>query len=462
MDSSRILKDRNMASVLVVDDEAIIRKDFCSFLSTNGFDTHEASGGKSAVEKFSRVNPMLVLLDLNMPDMGGIDVLKELKKIDPDIPVIIVTAYGDIPSAVNAIKQGAYDFLSKPVDFEKLLMIVNRATEKAILAKRVYELNNALHSSLESIFGRSRTIKAIIDSLCQIAATDFSVVILGETGTGKTFLANTIHNLSKRAEMPYVKVSIGSIPETLVESELFGHEKGAFTGAEKIKNGYFESADRGTLFIDDIDNIPPHIQGKLLSAIEDKKIFRLGSTVPIDLDFRIICATNTDLLQASKEGRFREDLYYRLSELVIHIPPLRERKDDIAFFTRKFIGDTCLELNRPEYKILESAMKTLLDYSWPGNLRQLKNVIRRSVLLTADGMIKPEDVSFLMEQRNEPVREWGGIDTKEGPVLSVKEAEKIAIERALHHTGGQKLKAASILQITYKTLVKKMQEYNIL
>jgi two-component system response regulator AtoC len=450
-----------MAKVLVVDDEAIIRKDFCSFLTMNGFDTHEASGGKSAIEAFSKVNPMLVLLDLNMPDMGGIDVLIELKKRDQHIPVIIVTAYGDIPSAVNAIKQGAYDFLSKPVDFEKLLLIVNRAIEKAILEKRVDELNYALHSSLESIFGRSRPIKAIIDSLCQIAATDFSVVILGETGTGKTFLANTIHNLSKRAEMPYVKVSIGSIPETLVESELFGHEKGAFTGAEKIKTGYFEAADRGTIFIDDMDNIPPHVQGKLLSSLEDKKICRIGSTVPIDLDIRIICATNVDLLQAVKEGRFRQDLYYRLSELVIHLPPLRERKDDIAFFTRKFIGDTCLELNRPECKIHESAMKTLLDYSWPGNLRQLKNVIRRSVLLTADGVIKPDDVSFLMGQRNEHVRERSFPDADEAPVLSIKEAEKIAIKRALEHSGGQKLKAASFLQITYKTLVKKMQEYNI-
>ncbi len=450
-----------MASVLVVDDEAIIRKDFCSFLSANGFDTYEASGGKSAIEQFSRVNPMLVLLDLNMPDMGGIDVLKELTKRDPDIPVIIVTAYGDIPTAVNAIKQGAYDFLPKPVDFEKLLMIVSRAIEKLMLEKRVDELNTALHLSLESIFGRSRPMKAIIDSLCQIAATDFSVVILGETGTGKTFLANTIHNLSKRAEMPYVKVSIGSIPDTLVESELFGHEKGAFTGAERTKNGYFEAAHKGTIFIDDMDNIPTHVQGKLLSALEDKKIFRIGSTVPIDLDFRIICATNTDLLQAAKEGSFRQDLYYRLNELMVQIPPLRERKDDIVFFAEKFVGDTCLELNRPECKILESAMKTLLDYSWPGNLRQLKNVIRRSVLLAADGMIKPEDVSFSMEHENEPAREWGGIDTKEGPVLSIKEAETIAIKRAIHHTGGQKLKAASILKITYKTLIRKMQEYNI-
>ncbi|MGD0283343.1 MAG: sigma-54 dependent transcriptional regulator [Dissulfurispiraceae bacterium] len=450
-----------MASVLVVDDEAIIRKDFCSFMSSNGFDTYEASGGKSALEQFSRLNPMLVLLDLNMPDMGGMDVLKELKNRDPDIPVIIITAYGDIPSAVDAIKQGAYDFLTKPVDFEKLLIIVSRAVEKVMLKKRVDELNTSLHLSLESIFGRSRPIKAVIDSLCQIAATDFSVVILGETGTGKTFLANTIHNLSKRAEKPFVKVSIGSIPDTLIESELFGHEKGAFTGAERTKNGYFEAADKGTIFIDDMDNIPTHVQGKLLSALEDKKIFRIGSTVPIDLDFRIICATNTDLLEAATEGRFRQDLYYRLSELVIHLPPLRERKDDIVFFVEKFAGDTCLELNRPECEIHESAMKTLLDYSWPGNLRQLKNVIRRSVLLTADAVIKPEDISFLMEHINDPVRQHGFFDTNEGPVLSIKEAEKIAIKRALHNTGGQKLKAASILQITYKTLVKKMQEYNI-
>lgn len=449
-----------MVKVLVVDDEAIIRKDFCSFLSLNGFKAYEASGGNAAIAEFGRVRPTLVLLDLNMPDINGIEVLVEMRKKDPDVPIIIVTAYGDIPSAVNAIKQGAYDFLSKPVDFEKLLLILNRAVEKATLSRKVEELNSALHFSLESIFGRSTPIKDMIDSLCRIAATDFSVVILGETGTGKTYLASSMHSLSKRAGMPYVKVSIGSIPETLIESELFGFEKGAFTGADKSKSGYFEAADKGTLFIDDIDNIPSHVQGKLLSALEDKKIFRIGVTSPVDLDIRFICATNVDLLDAVKEGKFRQDLYYRLSEFVIHLPPLRERKDDISFFAGKFIADACVELNRPEYEISESAMKALLDYSWPGNLRQLKNVIRRAVLLSANGVIRPEDVGFLMGQKDEQAIEPGypGLETS---VLTIKEAEKIAIKRALEHAGGQKLKAAAILKITYKTLIRKIQEYDL-
>jgi DNA-binding NtrC family response regulator len=454
-----------MSLILVVDDEALIRKSFCAHLASNGFDTCEAPDGVSALEEFSRRKPALVLLDLNMPDMSGMEVLAEIRKRDRDIPVIIVTAYGDIKSAVNAIKHGAYDFLSKPLDLEKLLVTVNRAIEKTTLEKRVIELDNTLHLSLESIMGKSGPLRKIVDSLCRIASTDYSVVILGETGTGKTFLAKTLHGLSKRAEKPFVKVSIGSMAQTLVESELFGYEKGAFTGADKNKKGHFETAQGGTLFIDDMDNIPPPVQGKLLSCLEEKKIFRIGDTVPINLDIRILGATNMDISGAIKNGRFREDLFYRLGEFVVQLPPLRERKDDIVFFAEKFIAETCSELNKPACELHEEALRELLSYPWPGNLRQLKNVIRRAVLLSPGSIIEADNIPFLIGQDSSgpsrPYRQGAAPGLEPSPGFSLKESEKEMIRRALEHTGGQKLKAASLLGITYKTLVKKMTDYGI-
>lgn len=450
-----------MIKVLVVDDEAIIRKSYCEFLAANGFATLEAANGVTALEIFRTTNPSLVLLDLNLPDKHGLDVMTDMRKWNSAVPVIIVTAYGDIPSAVHATREGAHDFLPKPVSFDKLLVTVNRAIEKTILEKQVSELTTILHSSLESVFGKSRPMRDIINNLCRIANTDLSILIQGETGTGKTFIANAIHNLSRRADKSFVKISIGSMPDTLVENELFGHDKGAFTGAEKSKKGYFEAANNGTLFIDDMDNIPLSVQGKLLSVIEDKMISPIGTTVPVSLNIRIICATNLDLFQATNEGRFRKDLYHRISELVVYLPPLRERKDDIAFFAGKFITEACSELDRPECELHEETIKILQNYPWPGNLRQLKNVIRRSVLLSSDRVIRPNEIVFLLGGKEMDIQTMESVCTEDEPILSLREGEKVIIQRALSHTGGQKVKTAALLGITYKTLAKKMQEYKI-
>lgn len=446
-----------MNSVLVVDDEAKIRRNLCEILRLKGFKSVEASGGAEAVKLFAESRPAAVLLDLTMPGMDGMETLKQLRGIDPIVPVIIVTAHSDIPSAVNAVKLGAYDFLSKPPDFDYLIITLNRAIETLALQRKVLELDTALNTSLESVLGRSPSMQKVIKQLQRIAASDYAVLIQGETGTGKTYLADVIHSLSKRAGKPFVKVSIGSLQDSVVESELFGYEKGAFTGAERTKKGYFETADGGTLFIDDLDNISGVVQGKLLNIIEEKQVFRVGNPVPIDLNLRIIGATNADLLRCVAEGKFREDLFFRLTEVTLNIPPLRERFEDIAFFASKFFSEACAELDNRISLLSEEVIDRLGQYSWPGNLRQLKNIMKRAALRALDDKITPKDMEILIGASSE--RE--DLISEDSPFMTIKDAEKIAIQKAITFTKGQKLKAASILQIDYKTLVRKMKDYNI-
>ncbi|MBF0506688.1 MAG: sigma-54-dependent Fis family transcriptional regulator [Nitrospirae bacterium] len=453
-----------MHKILVVDDEAKIRKNICEILTFKGFTGVEASGGREAVECFTREQPAAVLLDLRMPDMDGMETLQRLRQIDTSIPVVIVTAHSDIRSAVEAVKQGAYDFLPKPPDFEHLIITLNRAIEKSALERRVTELDETLHASLESTLGRSNAMRKIIRQLPRIAASNFSLLIQGETGTGKTYMANLIHAMSLRAKGAFVKVSIGSLQDSVVESELFGHEKGSFTGAERPKIGYFEAADGGTLLIDDLDNISSHVQGKLLGILDDKQVLRVGSTVNIALNIRIIGATNKDLLKCVSEGKFREDLFFRLSEVTIQIPPLRERVEDIAFFARKFFLDACAELDCPASgpvrTLPEDVIERLQRYPWPGNLRQLKNVMKRAALLVQGDALTPGELESLIG----PTGENSSLsrEAEMGPVvMSMKDAEKMAILKALAFSKGHKTKAASLLEIDFKTLARKMQEYGI-
>jgi two-component system response regulator AtoC len=446
-----------MERILVVDDDKDLRGVVRDVLKEEGFATTEAGDGVNAVKLFRKDPPDAVLLDLNMPYMNGIDAMREIRRIGPDVPIIILTAYGDIPTAVDAIKHGVYDFLIKPPEFDRLVFTLRKALEKRRLEIEVKRTTTALESSLEHQVGRSSAMKTVVDRIKQVAQTNFSVIIQGETGTGKSVVAGAIQNLSGRSGKPFVSVDIGLIPDLLVESELFGYKKGAFTGAERDKAGYFETAHSGTIFIDELENMSPHVQGKLLSVIEKKKIYPLGSTSAVDVDIRIIAATNKDLKESVEKKEFREDLFYRLGEFFITLPPLRERVEDIPFFARKFAFEAGTELNKQIREIEGESLAFLMKYSWPGNLRELKNVIRRATLLAEGDVIDQKCVEALMSQQ--------GGEKSACPIVPLKEAvrdlERRIIIQALVRTEGNKTKASELLDLSYATLFSKIKEYGI-
>lgn len=446
-----------MNKVLITDDDADLRGIVREVLKEEGFEPIEAADGTSAIEAFRGETPDAVLIDLKMPGIDGIQTMNELKKIDDGVPVIILTGHGDIRKAVEAIKGGAYDFAEKPPDFKRLIITLRRATERRDLQLRMNRTSAALESSLEHQFGKSPSMKKVIAQIKQIAPTDFSVIIQGETGTGKSFVAESIHNMSKRFDKPFVCVDIGLIPDLLVESELFGHKKGAFTGADRDKRGYFETADKGTMFMDELENMSAHIQGKLLSFIEKKKIYPLGGTVPVDMDLRIIAATNKDIGVKVRKKEFREDLFYRLGEFIITLPPLRERIEDIPFFARKFVFEAANELSKQMREITDGALAFLKTHPWPGNLRELKNVIRRAVLLAEDDVIRENVINFPADGLTRDNLSNSFPSLKE----SVKDLERKLIRQAMEVSAGNKTRAAEMLGISYKNLFDKLKEYEI-
>jgi len=450
-----------MNKILIVDDDELMRNTLRDILEANGYPVMVASGGRQGVELFRKEPPSATLLDLKMPDMDGIETMQELKKLDPDVPIIFVTAHAEIPAAVDAIKRGAYDFILKPPKYDRLIFTLERAVEKLSLTREVKRLNIAMETSLESTLGRSQGMARVIEQIRQVARSDFSVVLQGETGTGKSIVARTIHDLSERAKRPFVRVDMGVIPETLAESELFGYERGAFTGAEKNKKGFFESANGGTIFIDELENIPPYVQSKLLSAVEEKKICPLGHTTSFPVDIRIIAATNKNIKQSVMEGTFREDLFFRLGEFIITIPPLRERAHDIPFLAERFLREASAELHKNVEAFSEDTTNLLMRYPWPGNIRELKNVIRRAVLLSEEGVILPEHIEFLIEDDSAEHSSKPLMPLKELSAMALMDVEKKAIKQALEHSQGNKTKAASILQVDYKTLLTKIKQYNI-
>ena len=443
--------------ILIVDDDRGMRVLMRAVLESRGLTSIEAIDGVHAIEMCRNERPSVVLLDMRMPKMNGIETLRELKRLDSDLPVIIITAHADIQDAVNAIKLGAYDFIVKPPDFERLTLLISRAMEKYELARGFKKLDAAIDNSLESFLRSSSGMKKVIEQIRQVASTDFSIIMQGETGTGKTTVSRMIHNMSKRSRNPFVSVDVGSMPETLVESELFGHEKGAFTGADQKKKGFFEVAAGGTILIDDLQNVPLHTQSKLLRTVEDRKIFPIGTVMPVEIDVRIIVATNIDARKAMQENKLKSDLFFRLSEFIIDIPPLRERVDDIPYLGRNFMLEVAAELNKPMREISGEAIGRLKRYAWPGNVRELKNVMRRAVLIAESDVITAAHLEFLI---------GGGYGSKiyspllqrELPTLNLRELEQIAIKRALELTSGNKTEAASFLQIDYSTLHRKLKQ----
>lgn len=451
----------SLNKILIVDDDRKIVYIISEVLKNNGFSPKGAYCAMDALEIFKKEIFDAVLLDIKMPGMNGIDAIREFKNISAEIPIIIITAYTDIQTAVKVIKLGAYDFITKPLDFDNLIIVLKRAVERVELEREVKRLSTTIESYVEGLLGSGKAIRGVIEQIYHVAKTNFSVIIQGETGVGKSIVARSLHDISRRAKAPFVTLDMGVIPETIIESELFGYEKGAFTGAERSKKGYLEIANGGTIFLDELENMSPYMQSKILRVCDEKKICPLGSTREIDVDVRIIAATNKNIGKELEDRRLREDLFFRLGEFIIIIPPLRERIEDIPFFARKFLQEAANELNRTVYELTDEAEDYLKRYPWPGNVRELKNVIRRSVLQSPAGIIRQENLKILSYDKFEDKSKTALLPLKEVSALTIRDAEKKAIMQVLEWTNGNKTKAASVLQIDYKTLLVKIKKYNI-
>lgn len=421
----------------------------------------EAEGVKTAEEGLEHLKNGgydFVLLDLKLPRMQGMDALRKIREIDPKAIVIIMTAYGTIDVAVEAMRLGAYDFLTKPFDTDHLLLILRRAWKERKLREENLMLKQVIRDrfGLEKILGKSQRVKEVIELAKKVAATDSTVLILGESGTGKELFARAIHQMSKRKNHPFVSINCAAIPRELLENELFGSEKGAYTGAVARKVGKFEIADKGTVFLDEVGDLDLHLQAKVLRVLERKEFERLGGTKLIKVDVRIITATNKDLLNEIEKSRFREDLYYRLAVFPIQLPPLRERKEDIPILTEHFVLKYCGELKKEKKEVSSEAMNKLMGYEWPGNVRELENTIERAIILCNGPVIEPHHIWTTTRKEVKPA------DTlREASLQSAKLAESKLIRRTLMETRGNKSKAAKKLKVSYRVLLKKIKEYGI-
>ena len=455
-----------MTKILVVDDEAEIRSLLDAVLQSKGFEVVTAADGAAALEQLQREHPSVILMDLSMPRMSGMDALPEIKRLDPDVPVIICTAHADLATAVRAMKLGAYDYLTKPFDLELLALTLQRAVERNQLRSRIDELKRqGQGGGLAERMGGSPAIAQVIQQVGQVAESNFTVLVQGETGTGKELVARAIHQQSPRRPAPFVAVDCGAIPETLVESELFGHERGAFTGAQSKREGHFQLAKGGTLFLDEIGNIPVATQAKLLRALEQREVQPLGSARVVPVDVRIIAATNAALEESVKAGRFRADLFYRLGEFTITLPPLRSRREDIAHLSQRFLDEVSMELRRPVRRIADEAMQALLRHDWPGNVRELKNVIRKAALVATEE-VTAEHLPALTAGAPGgapavPEHAVGDLSLREVAELAAVQAERDLIQHALQATKGNKSQAARLLRTDYTTLHAKMKRYSI-
>jgi len=438
--------------ILVVDDETAMRESLQDWLKEDGYEVGMAASGFEALEMAEKRNWDVVLLDLKMPEMDGLETMRKLKEIVPEAEIVMMTAYATIDTAVHAMKEGAFDYLVKPFDPDEIEMQIKKILEHKELVLENLLLRKKLEEKYQydEIIGKSDSMQEIFDMISRVAKTDSTVLITGESGTGKELIAQAIHANSPRCYMPFIAVSCGALPDTLLESELFGYEKGAFTGAEHTKKGRFEMADQGTLFLDEIGDISLKTQVDLLRILQQKEFRRLGAQELIKLDVRILAATNRDLQKAIKENRFREDLYYRLNVISIQVPPLRERKEDIPLLAEALVKKSCLELKREPAKISSTAMKLLLDYDWPGNVRELENIIERALVIGKSKEVVESDLPFSREK----------ISPAPLP-KSLKMMEKMHIERVLKENNWNISQAARDLDIDRQTLYNKIEKYEI-
>lgn len=478
-------------NILIVDDEI----DLCQSLSElleeeEKYKVSIANSGKEVLVKIKEKIPDLVLLDIKMPEMNGIETLEKVKAIDKDILVIMLTAYQTVDSAVKSMKLGAYDYITKPFEFEKLKISIKRALRTRDLSREVISLRHQLRDkfSFKNIIGRSDKIKEVLYKIEKVGPTNAIVLIRGESGTGKELVAKTIHQYSSRKNKPFIAVDCAGLPETLIESELFGHTKGAFTGAIAKKIGKFELAQNGTLFIDEIGNLSVNIQVKLLRVLQEREINRIGEKYPIKIDTRIIIAANTDLEKAVKRGAFREDLYYRVNVFSINLPSLRERKEDIPLLASYFLNQFNPILRKNVRSISKRSMQLLIDYSWPGNVRELQNLIQQAIIMAEDTILPEHLPVYIKENKvgadlvsaqakaNEnlvgvdfmsALGEKGKISSTEGFSLKKiikqlsQETERRIILKVLKKTNWNKAKAARLLKVNYKTLYLKIKEYDL-
>jgi len=458
--------------ILLVEDKDSLRAMLRHALEAQGHTVVEARDQPEAEAALRQSRPGVVLSDLRLPEGDGFGVLRASKELDPQLPVIVMTAFGSIQDAVAAMKEGALDFLAKPVDPDHLLLMVERALAQRRLATENLLLKEELaqRRGAPQIVGEDPKLKQVSVTLHRAAATDTTVLLEGESGTGKELFARALHALSPRADGPFVAINCAAIPETLLETELFGHEKGAFTGAATRKPGKFELAHRGTLFLDEIGDLPLSLQAKILRVLEERRFERVGGTVPLQVDVRVVAATNRNLKAAVAARQYREDLFFRLSVFPIVIPPLRERPDDIATLARYFIDRFCRDLNKQPLGLTTAAEEELRNYPWPGNVRELQNCIERAAILTEGDTIHPRhlNLSFRAPASPPPVDDggpWAKIDLTgtlgEASRRVLAEVERRKIEQALKEAAGNRGRAAEILQVSYKTLMAKLREYSL-
>ncbi len=440
------------AKILIVDDELIMRESLAGWLERDGHQVEKASSGEEALELIENTRYDILLLDIKMDGMSGLEVLKRVHENDPDVAVVMITAYGSVSTAIEAMKSGAFDYLMKPFDPNELGLLIEKIIQRQAMERETLFLKEEYRerTRFESMLGQSRALQEVFQLIEDVAPTDSTVLITGETGTGKGLAAKAIHSKSQRCDGPFVAVNCGAFPEHLLESELFGHQKGAFTDAKTSKVGRLELANGGTLFLDEIGEISMRMQIDLLRVMEDRILYRVGGTQPIEIDFRVIAATNKDLYQAIRERTFRQDLFYRLNVISFVMPPLRDRKEDIPILAEHFLQRFSQESNKDVDKISREAMDEMMLYEWPGNVRELENAIERAVVVGKGRTVQPQDLPIFSSEHRTIAAD-----------KSLQEIEKAHIVGILEETDWNIKKSADILQIDRSTLYSKIKRYGI-